>query len=68
MQKHLELLTFEVTILLTKEERAIFEYELAKLVSEYRKCTNPYLESQIEEHIVLLQSTLYILNKNQEDF
>ncbi len=42
-----------------EEEIAIFEYELMKLMDEYRKCVDQSLKMNIQEDIVLLRSVIF---------
>ena len=58
---------FGVSIMVTKEERVVFEYELYKLGLEYQKCVDAFMKSKIKEDISFLQSVLQSMQKRNHD-
>lgn len=45
--------------MLTEEELAIFEYELIKLMDEYRKCVDQSLKLKIQEDMAWLKKAIF---------
>jgi len=48
-----------VFTVLTEEELAIFEYELIKLMDEYRKCVDQSLKLKIQEDMTWLKTAIF---------
>lgn len=44
--------------MITDEELAIFEYELIKLMDEYRKCVDQSLKLKIQEDVSWLKTAI----------
>ena len=44
--------------MITEEELAIFEYELIKLMDEYRKCVDQSLKLKIQEDMTWLKTAV----------
>lgn len=44
--------------MITEEELAIFEYELIKLMDEYRKCVDQSLKLKIQEDMTWLETAV----------
>ncbi|MCH4826519.1 MAG: hypothetical protein N2C11_04905 [Planococcus sp. (in: firmicutes)] len=45
--------------MITEEELAIFEYELTKLMEEYRKCMDQSLKKKIQEDMAWLKTVIF---------
>lgn len=45
--------------MITEEEFAIFEYELIKLMDEYRKCVDHSLKLKIQEDMAWLKMAIF---------
>lgn len=48
-----------VFAVITDEELAIFEYELKKLMDEYRKCVDQSLKLKIQEDMAWLKTAIF---------
>lgn len=55
-----------VVAVITEEEFAIFEYELFKLMDEYRRCVDESLKLKIQEDMVWLRTAIFSINSYEE--
>ncbi|WP_185960014.1 hypothetical protein [Planococcus soli] len=52
--------------MITEEELAFFEYELIKLMAEYRRCTDQSVKLKIQEDMVWLKSAIFSINSYEQ--
>lgn len=55
-----------VFAVITEEELAIFEYELIKLMDEYRRCVDQSLKLKIQEDMVWLRTAIFSISSYEE--
>lgn len=51
--------------MITKEEQAIFEYEIKKLLEEYQECPDSPLKQKIKEDVLWLKSAIFSTSTEQ---
>lgn len=49
----------DVYAMITKEEEAVFEYELRKLKAEYKECLDTPLKRKIHDDALWLQAVIF---------
>lgn len=49
----------DVYAMITKEEEVVFEYELKKLATEYKKCMDTPLKRKIQDDALWLQAIVF---------